>query len=164
LLAPPFSADESLFSSSSWAATLSSQHHTLPIPQTPQTKSETEKLTLPATYHDSHNELQEVDERERDSLMNYLEWKLDVSRLNKIHEYLWLAGRPMSARPLHRQVVLDREVVLTEQADLHLVWRESRLFVKPLPEFLIDHLFWKVYLCKNAQLYGRARGFLMSYV
>jgi uncharacterized membrane protein len=87
-----------------------------------------------------------------------------VSRLNKIHSHLWFAGRPMSARPLHRQVMLGREIIITEQADLHLVWHESRIFVKPLPEFLMDYSFWKEYICGKNQLYEFASGLLLSYV
>ena len=133
-------------------------------PPAPPTQLNTIQSILPAAYHNSRNELQEVDLGLPDSIEQYIAWELDVSRLNKIHEHLWLAGRPMSARPLHRQVMLDRQIVVTEQADLHLVWQESRLFLKPLPEFLMDHSVWQNYICRNRRLYECASGFLLSYV
>ncbi len=118
---------------------------------------------LPAAYHSRRCGLQEVDLGSADSIEQYIAWELDVSQLNKIHDQLWLAGRPMSARPLHRQAMLDRQIVVTEQADLHLVWQESRLFLKPLPEFLMDYSVWQNYICRNRHLYGCASGFLLSY-
>jgi uncharacterized membrane protein len=133
-------------------------------PPAPPTQLNSIQSILPAAYHNSRNELQEVDLGPADSIEQYIARELDVSRLNKIHDHLWLAGRPMSARPLHRQVMLDRQIVVTEQADLHLVWRESRLFLKPLPEFLMDHSVWQNYICRNRRSYECASGFLLSYV
>lgn len=34
---------------------------------------------------------------------------LTLSRLNAIHQYLWMAGRPRPCRPLHRQLMIGRE-------------------------------------------------------
>lgn len=98
-----------------------------------------------------------------DDLREYLEWELDVSRLNDIHKWLWLAGRPMCARPLYKQKMIDREILATEQIDLHLLWQESRIFIKPLPEFLMDHEFWTENLCDNQKDHKNACGFLLSY-
>jgi hypothetical protein len=89
---------------------------------------------------------------------------MDVSRLNKIHRYLWLAGRPTSARPLHRQKMMERQILITEQADLHLVWYESRIFLKPLPDYILDYQFWKETICNNAALHASSCGFLLSYI
>jgi hypothetical protein len=69
----------------------------------------------------------------------------------------------MAARPLHRQTMMGREIGATEQADLHLVWSESRIFIKPLPTYLLDRNFWDDYLCARQDLYESAYGFLLSY-
>jgi hypothetical protein len=54
--------------------------------------------------------------------------------------------------------------VVSEQLDLHLVWSPSRIFIKPLPRFLLSPHFWQLHICTDAQLYRTALGFLLSYV
>lgn len=48
--------------------------------------------------------------------------------------------------PLHRQRVKDRQVVITENADLHLVWVDDKIFIKPLPPYLLSYAFWAMFL------------------
>jgi len=117
-------------------------------------------LSLPVLFRDANNHLCEVEA----DIGKFTECQLDVSRLNEIHKYLWLAGRPMSARPLHRQNMMGREVVIIEQTDLHLTWIGRRLFVKPLPVFIFSYWYWKKYLCPSEELHSRAMGLLLSYV
>jgi hypothetical protein len=69
----------------------------------------------------------------------------------------------MAARPLHRQTMMDRQIVVMEQMDLHLVWTGSRIFVKPLPRYLLNKDFWENHLCRERELYRRAKGMLLSY-
>ena len=121
-------------------------------------------LTLPAVYHDKSHSLQIIDETNEHSIQTYLEWELTVPRLNEIHDHLWLAGRPMGARPLHRQAVLGRKLVTVEQVDLHMVWQTPQIFVKPMPDFLLDYNFWKNRICGDSNLYECGCGFLLSYV
>ena len=94
----------------------------------------------------------------------YLSSELCVDRLNDIHAWLWMVGRPMSARPLHLQRIKLREIYITEQMDLHLVWAPQQIYLKPIPRFLFDVEFWKNQLCHNEKLYACALGFLLSYV
>ncbi|SPO06687.1 uncharacterized protein DNG_09379 [Cephalotrichum gorgonifer] len=78
---------------------------------------------------------------------SFLSRELDLSRLSRIQKSLWLAGRPMPPRPLHHQLVLGRTIVVTERMDMHLVWKNDRIFLKPLPGYLIlDATFWPKYL------------------
>jgi hypothetical protein len=69
----------------------------------------------------------------------------------------------MAARPLHRQAMMDRVVAVTEQVDLHLVWANSKFFIKPLPAYLLDIAFWEENLCSDKVLHESACGFLLSY-
>ncbi len=69
----------------------------------------------------------------------------------------------MCARPLYKQKMLDRKILVTEQVDLHLLWQESRIYIKPLPEFLMDHEFWTENLCGNPEHHKNACGLLLSY-
>ena len=115
--------------------------------------------TLPTLYRDAQSQLH----RTSKNLEAFFQQEFDVKRLNKIHKYLFLAGRQMPARPLHRQVMMDRKIVVTEQVDLHLTWNGSQIYLKPLPSFLLKHAAWTDYLCKNQDLYANAFGFLISY-
>jgi hypothetical protein len=62
--------------------------------------------------------------------------ELRTERLDEIKEYLWLAGLPSCARALHRQRLLDREILITEDPNEQLVWHKTRIFVKP-PDILV---------------------------
>lgn len=75
-----------------------------------------------------------------------VEEELDLRRLTDIFDWLWLAGRPMPPRPLHHQVLLSRDVVVTERIDMHLVWTTGRVFLKPIPRFLLEPRFWSRHL------------------
>lgn len=114
----------------------------------------------PTTYYDRDNNLIH---RGSDSAA-FLKLDMDVSRLNKIHRYLWLVGRPTNARPLHRQKMIERQILITEQADLHMVWHESRIFLKPLPDYIFDYEVWNSTICNDAALHASSCGFLLSYV
>lgn len=89
---------------------------------------------------------------------------LGVEKLNKIHGWLWLAGRPMPPRPLNYQQASSREIILNENAGMHLVWDVSRrIFLKPLPRYLLSHKFWQNNLATDHEFYKSAFGFMLSY-
>lgn len=89
--------------------------------------------------------------------------ELCTPKLNRLHQHLWFAGLPLPARPLHRQLLIGRSLALTERPDEHLVWHRHRLYVKPLPAFLLCHAFWEQHLCQDSVLHRKACGFLLSY-
>ncbi|XDG01785.1 hypothetical protein ABKA04_001400 [Annulohypoxylon sp. FPYF3050] len=60
------------------------------------------------------------------------------------------------------QVLISREVAITEDPELHLVWSKNRIFLKPIPLYLFDPDFWKTYI-QDDELAKCARGFLFSY-
>jgi uncharacterized membrane protein len=99
-----------------------------------------------------------------DDIQAFLKEDLDLERLNKIHSHLWMAGRPMRARPLHRYKMLGFEILYTQQMDLHLLQFSNHLMIKPLPEWLLSHAFWTDHLCGDETLHKSACGFLLSYV
>jgi hypothetical protein len=59
---------------------------------------------------------------------------------------MWIVGRPSPPRPLHYQLLLSRDIYITEQIDMHLVWTTGRIFLKPIPRFLLEPRFWASYL------------------
>ncbi|KAK3327493.1 hypothetical protein B0T19DRAFT_475266 [Cercophora scortea] len=78
--------------------------------------------------------------------LEYLREELCTKRLDVILKRLWMVGRPMPPRPLHYQRLLSREVFVTERMDMHLVWTEGRIFVKPIPRLLLATEFWTEFL------------------
>jgi uncharacterized membrane protein len=114
---------------------------------------------LPILFINRQNELERVSTQ----IEAFVKSDLDVGRLNKIHGWLWMVGRPQAAHPLHRQLMRKRAIIVTEQMDLHLTWNDSYLYVKPLPAYLLCTEFWKDYLCEDSELYEIACGFLLSY-
>jgi hypothetical protein len=94
----------------------------------------------------------------------FLREALNLDRLNRIHGHLWMAGRPMRARPLHRyRTVLD-EIIPMQQMDLHLLYFDNKILIKPLPEWILCANFWAEHLCDDKDLHASACGFLLSYV
>lgn len=83
--------------------------------------------------------------------IEYLSKELNIDRLDVIYQWLWVVGRPMPPRPLHYQTILSRNIIVTEQMDLHLTWSKGRIYqtnssVYPRPIFLDTcyGLHWKV--------------------
>ncbi|KAJ0122773.1 hypothetical protein J7T55_003289 [Diaporthe amygdali] len=69
----------------------------------------------------------EVDVHQLSGILDWVDEEIGLSRLNDIHDWLWIVGRPMPPRPLHQQRLLNREIVITEKLDLHLDLRERAL-------------------------------------
>lgn len=136
-----------------------------PIPESmgafaaPQTNPETEVL-LPASFQTSDYKQKLPSE----NMLESLEHELSVWRLNVIGKHLWMAGRPVPARPLQRQVALGRTIIPMEQVDLHLLWFQDVIYLKPLPRFLLSAKFWREHLVGTPEIYGNALGLLTSYV
>lgn len=99
-----------------------------------------------------------------DDVDEFLKRDLDLSRLDKIHGYLWMAGRPLNARSLQRQRMMGFDIVLTDRMDLHLLKFSNRLLVKPLPDYILNFDFWDRYLCGCRERHEAACGLLLSFV
>lgn len=93
----------------------------------------------------------------------YLHKDLGVEKMNDIHGHLWWAGRPGNIRPLHRQILMHRNILITECPTLHLVWYDSTIHIKPMPEYLLNWDFFNEYICPDDSLFKSACGFLYSY-
>ncbi|KAK7972393.1 hypothetical protein PG988_006527 [Apiospora saccharicola] len=52
---------------------------------------------------------------------------------------------------LHTQKVRGRIIVSTQDPSLHLVWNLDKIYIKPVPEFLLNHGFWLMYLQNTDQ-------------
>ncbi|KAJ7455774.1 hypothetical protein FB451DRAFT_1099180 [Mycena latifolia] len=89
--------------------------------------------------------------------------ELLVPRLNDIHKHLWFAGWPGSLHPLHWHVMIRRNIVVTEDPDMHLVCTDWAIFVKPLPVCLLDHKVYSRHVVIHQGTAEAARGMLLSY-
>lgn len=129
----------------------------------------------------------------RKYLKSYVDSQLDMSRLNVIHDRLWRAGLPSNVQPLHHQKLRERNIVVTERVDLHLVWyvwsrcnvclwgcalrgcariisrtnlssrMNDRIFIKPLPTFLLNYESYQDHITSDNSLHASALGFLRTY-
>lgn len=79
-------------------------------------------------------------------LLEVLGRELLVEKLNMMHDFLWLAGPSEPPENIGHHLVEAYEIVVTENVLLHLVQKASRIFIKPLPKYLLDEDFWKQHL------------------
>ncbi|KAF1957233.1 hypothetical protein CC80DRAFT_504299 [Byssothecium circinans] len=106
-------------------------------------------------------------------LSNFLAEELECKELDAISGHLWLMSTQSSANisTLHRQRVKFRDIILTEEPRLHLVWFYTRIHIKPLPRYLLSRKFWQDCLLSHQQPLGAkhkdillsALGLLRSY-
>jgi hypothetical protein len=83
-----------------------------------------------------------------EALKRFLKKDLCAPDLETMAPHMWILSTQSSANisALHHQRIHDRQVIISEDPRLHLVWISDRIFVKPLPEYLLSYAFWKFYL------------------
>ncbi|KAL8811922.1 MAG: hypothetical protein Q9200_001420 [Gallowayella weberi] len=81
-------------------------------------------------------------------LQDYLVEDLCPTKLNSLASHLWLCSAPSHTNipPLHNHAIHKRDIILTEDPGLHLVWEPGRIFLKPLPSYMLSHAFWTHHL------------------
>ncbi|KIW14962.1 hypothetical protein PV08_07749 [Exophiala spinifera] len=109
-----------------------------------------------------------------DSLSTFLCNELWAADLEAAAGRLWILTTPSgrSVHSLNKQKVLGREIVVTEDPRLHLLWINNRIFIKPLPSYLTSYSFWTTALAaqplsplaeKSSHIRRAAIGFLRTY-
>lgn len=93
--------------------------------------------------------------------------------LEMVAPHLWVMSTQSSANisPLHKQRIKGREIMITEDPRLHLVWIHNRVFIKPIPRYLLSYDFWDFFLASgnpsskdHIQVIAKAvLGYLRSY-
>ena len=81
-------------------------------------------------------------------------WAVDLERMAR---HLWIMSTQSSSNvsPLHQQKVKGREIIVTEDPRLHLVWIYDRVFIKPLPRYLLSYTFWSEHMSnEKSTLWG----------
>ena len=95
--------------------------------------------------------------------------------LDEIFPFLWLvavqSGDHIDA--LHCQALKNRNIIVTEDPKLHLVWYFGTIYIKPLPDYLLNASFWCDHIPQPAaesffhrkpyDKYRTALGYIRSY-
>ena len=83
-----------------------------------------------------------------DDIQNFVLNELHTPILNELYPHLWSVGRRSSEHidALHVQLVKGRNVVINENANMHLVWSPQMIFIKPIPLVLLNHTIWEHFL------------------
>ncbi|KAK0707008.1 hypothetical protein B0T26DRAFT_744075 [Lasiosphaeria miniovina] len=103
-----------------------------------------------------------------DDVHAHLSRHLENPLLDELYEKLWAVAKKSSRNidPLHTQKVKGRSIIPTEDPRLHLTWHWDRIYIKPVPVFLLNYEFWTTYLqpSSSSGFNGSiAVGFLRSY-
>ncbi|PVF97373.1 hypothetical protein CPB86DRAFT_735101 [Serendipita vermifera] len=104
-----------------------------------------------------------------DAILAFLGEELLHDRLNALAPIFFFVATPNHAHisALHHQIVRGREIVITEDPGLHLLWYYNRVFIKPLPSYLTSHAFWRKFLSSQdpgtSALRQAALGYIRSY-
>ncbi|RSL82716.1 hypothetical protein CEP52_016897 [Fusarium oligoseptatum] len=104
---------------------------------------------------------------------------LETKVLDELYPYLWLVARKEAAHidPLHEHLVHKRTIVLAEEPKLHLVRYYETVYVKPVPDYLLNCSIWQQHILNvdpqpvqdrppdqtRYDKYRAAVGFLRSY-
>src|SRR5215469_7205948 len=107
-------------------------------------------------------------------VLNYVRAEFTTPILDMMGPYLWLLASPNSSHvsALHDQIVRGRQIIISENPELHLVWVDSRIYIKPLPPYLLSYEFWEYYIGNahdpakdelRVQLAEAALGFLRTW-
>lgn len=73
--------------------------------------------------------------------------------LDELYSHLWmLALRSYSnIDPLHQQALKGRKLLLSEDAKLHLLWHDDKIYIKPVPTWLLNYQVWHQFLHPTPQ-------------
>lgn len=88
---------------------------------------------------------------DKNGLTEFLMEDLHSAVLELMAPHLWMLSTQSSRNigPLTHQRVKGRQIIITEDPKLHLVWVNDRIFLKPLPTYLASHAFWENHLATS---------------
>ena len=110
---------------------------------------------------------------DRRGITSLLKSELLTPELDIMSPHMWMMSTQSSANinALHRQIVKGRKILITEDPQLHLVWLQDRIHIKPQPKCLLSHAFWTDAMLspssksgsRQSELVKAALGYLRSY-
>lgn len=79
---------------------------------------------------------------------DHLSNELATPLLDELHTQLWLVAKKSGHHidALHTQKVKARSIIPAEDPRLHLIWNRNRMYIKPVPQCLLNYEFWVRYL------------------
>ncbi len=159
---PPFGSHEGLVEDESTDSNAVTGSDGSKIPQTERPSRL--PLVLPACFTDADDKCDEILPLVNTLDLNeYFRHDLEMRTFDGIQEYLWSATRYNIVEALNELIGLSYSVAISEQSDQHLVSKDQRLYIKPLPEYLLCYSVWESHLCKEEKIYASALGLLRSY-
>lgn len=89
----------------------------------------------------------------RTRVLEFMQKELCTPILDELYPRLWLVARRSFCNidPLHQQALKGRKVFLTENIQLHLLWQDDKIHLKPVPAWLLNHQVWCHYLTSGPQ-------------
>jgi hypothetical protein len=107
-------------------------------------------------------------------LGNFLSRELKTPKLDAFEPHLWKVAKQSSSHvtALSSQAVRGRNIILAEDPELHLVWIRDRIYIKPIPKYLLSYSFWDFTFTGNSsplrdderlEIRKAALGFLRTY-
>lgn len=90
---------------------------------------------------------------------------LSCAVLEALYPHLDLISRKSSSHidPLHVHLRRGRNIQITEDTRLHLVWHADKVHIKPLPNHLLSFKFWEENLTPGSDGRPHAIGFVRTY-
>ncbi|TKX23875.1 hypothetical protein C1H76_3813 [Elsinoe australis] len=116
-----------------------------------------------ATRNDKKDVVPTIDPNDDIVVVASLKSDLCVQRITNIESWLWVCGRLLPPRALNTQAVLRREIVPSEDVELHMLWTSGKIFIKPLPFYFRSEDFRKYMYNSKEPWSFDGRGLLYSY-
>jgi hypothetical protein len=89
----------------------------------------------------------------RPTVLRTIYQELSTPILEELYPHLWMVGRRFYSNidPLHRQAIKGRKLLLSEDAQLHLLWQDDMIYIKPVPTWLLNYQVWQQFLPPSPQ-------------
>ena len=119
---------------------------------------------LPASSRKDHRIV--LPSKNPNNFLQSLEDDFSVKRIDDIYAHLWMVCRPFPPRPLNTQRVRDRTIIPSNDTSLHLVWTTGKIYMRPVPSFILCESFYEHYLSPNnlSEHTKPVLGLLYSYI
>jgi hypothetical protein len=104
---------------------------------------------------------------DKDHVLEYLDHCHNTSALEELlplMRFLFVQTPSFAhIKPLHHQKSHAREIKVTENPGLHLVWYYEMIFIKPIPAYFYSQAFWDYVANADPKLRAACLGFMRSY-
>ena len=90
--------------------------------------------------------------KDPEAVLRFLQNDLQAIELDRLVEHISPDHNNVHhISPLHQHQFKGREIFISEDPSLHLTIIYDRVFLKPIPRYLLSHEFWNEYLLSPTQ-------------